>query len=189
MIEISVLKPKTGLMPRSHRQINTALATALNRAGNFKAKEACAWRGTPDVAIFKCDPVNIELRRHVNTDLAGKIAEEFSKKRWDGITITLNGELGKAKLEVDIDIYANEYAPLRARITNEKLEVPTEPRGSRRMHRHRGGHGQESLYPHARIKRRRHRADWRNNTRNTRTRSRPNHRKTKGSHNTPTLRQ
>jgi len=33
------------------------------------------------------------------------------------------------------------------------------------------------------------RADRRNNTRNTRTRSRPNHRKTKGSHNIPTLKQ
>jgi hypothetical protein len=133
MIGIKILKPRTGLMPRSYRRISTtlglALATALNRVGNFKVKEACAWRGTPDVAIFKCDPVNIELGRHVNTDLAGKIAEEFRKKRWDGITITLNGELGKAKLEVDIDIYANEYVPLRAGITNERLEVLAEPRG------------------------------------------------------------
>jgi len=131
MIGISVLKPRTGLMPRSYRRINTALglalATALNKVGNFKVKEACAWRGTPDVAIFKCDPVNIEPGRHVNTDLAGKIAEEFGKKRWDGITITLNGELGKAKLEVDIDIYANEYVPLRLGITNERLEVLARP--------------------------------------------------------------
>jgi len=133
MIGISVLKPKTGLMPRSYRRISTALglalATSLNRVGNFKVKEACAWRGMPDTAIFKCDPVNIEPGRHVNTDLVKEIAEEFGKKRWDGITVTLNGELGKAKLEVDIDIYANEYVPLRAGITNEGLEVLAEPRG------------------------------------------------------------
>ena len=133
MIGISVLKPRTGLMPRSYRRISTALglslATALNKVGNFRVKEACAWRGTSDVAIFKCDPVNIELGRHVNTDLAGKIAEEFGRKRWDGVTVTLNGELGKAKLEVDIDIYANEYVPLRLGITNEGLEVLAEPRG------------------------------------------------------------
>jgi hypothetical protein len=93
MIGISVLKPRTGLMPRSYRRISTALglslATALNKVNNFKVKEACAWRGTPDTAYIKCDPVNIELGRHVNTDLVGKIAEEFSKKRWDGITVTI----------------------------------------------------------------------------------------------------
>jgi hypothetical protein len=135
MIGIKVLKPRTGLMPRSYRRISTALglalAIALNRASKFKfnVKEACAWRGTPDTVYIKCDPINIELGRHVDMDLAGKIAEEFGRKRWDGVTVTLNGELGKAKLEVDIDIYANEYVPLRAGITNERLEVLAEPRG------------------------------------------------------------
>jgi len=133
MIGIKILKPRTGLMPISQRRITIALglalAIALKRIGDFEIMEARAWRGAPDTAYVNGEKVDIELGRHVDIDIVNNLAREFRGKKWDGITVTLNGELGKAKLGIDIDMYANEYVPERAGIINEGLEVLAEPRG------------------------------------------------------------
>jgi hypothetical protein len=133
MIGIKILKPRTGLMPTSQRRITIALglalAIALKRIGDFEIMEARAWRGAPDTAYVNGEKVDIELGRHVDIDIVNNLAREFRGKKWDGITATLNGELGKAKLGIDIDMYANEYVPERAGIINEGLEVLAEPRG------------------------------------------------------------
>jgi len=132
MIVMKILKPRTGLMPTSQRRIaialGLALTIALKRVGNFKI-EARAWRGAPDMAYVNGEKVDLELGRHVDIDVVDNIAREFRHKKWDGITVTLDGELGKVKLGIDIDMYANEYVPVRAGITNEGLEVLAEPRG------------------------------------------------------------
>ncbi len=119
-------------MPTSQRRITIALGLALmialKRIGDFEIIEARAWRGASDTAYVNGEKVDIELSRHVDIDAVDNIAREFRGKKWDGITVTLNGELGKAKLGIDVDMYASEYVPERAGITNEGLEVLAEPR-------------------------------------------------------------
>jgi hypothetical protein len=104
MIVMKILKPRTGLMPTSLRRIaialGLALAIALKRVGNFKI-EARAWRGAPDTAYVNGEKVDLELGRHVDIDVVDNIAREFRHKKWDGITVTLDGELGKVKLGID----------------------------------------------------------------------------------------
>ena len=131
MIVMKILKPRTGLMPTSQRRIAIALGLALTIALKrvFKIIEARAWKGAPDTAYVNGEKVDLELGRHVDIDVVDNIAREFRHKKWDGITVTLDGELGKVKLGIDIDMYANEYVPVRAGITNEGLEVLAEPRG------------------------------------------------------------
>jgi len=129
MIAVKIL---TGLMPASQRRVaaavGLALAVALKRVSRFEVAEVYAWRGTPDAAYIGGGKINVELGRHVDASSVDVIAEEFRKK-WDGITLTLTGMLGRARLGVDIDIYVNERIPVRAAITSEGVEVLAEPRG------------------------------------------------------------
>jgi hypothetical protein len=128
MIAVKIL---TGLVPASRRRVaaalGLALAVALKRVGRFEAAEVYTWRGAPDAACMG-EKINIELNRRLDAGAVDAVAEEFHKK-WDGVTLTLTGRLGRAKLSVDIDIYTNERVPVRAAITGEGVDVPAEPRG------------------------------------------------------------
>jgi len=141
MIAVKISGPRAELAPAVRRRVavalGLALAVALKRAGSFEGVEARSWRGVPDVAYVGGEKVDIELGRRVDVGVVESIA---GRKKWDGITVTLNGELGKVKLGVDIDIYADEYVPVRAGITDEGLDVLAEPRG------HVGGGVVESFY-------------------------------------------
>ena len=131
MIAIKMPKPRAG-PAASQRQavaLGLALAVALKRVGNFEVAEALAWRGIPDVAHTSGEKVDIELDRCVDIGIADSIARMFARRRWDGITVALNGELGKVKLGIDIDIYANERVPVKAGITSEGVGILAEPRG------------------------------------------------------------
>jgi hypothetical protein len=132
MIAVKMLEPRTGLTPVGRRRasiaMGLALAVALKRVGKFDA-EVWAWRGVPDVAHISGRKVDVELGRRVDVGVIDSIAEEFRRGKWDGVTVELSGELGEARLGVDIDIYASEYVPLRAGITKEGIDVLAEPRG------------------------------------------------------------
>ncbi|AKT34813.1 hypothetical protein PYWP30_01185 [Pyrobaculum sp. WP30] len=127
MITAKIWKPKTGLRPASHRRasaaLGLALAAALRRAGNFDAAEAEAWKGVPD-AVKETFTVDI---KHVDEEAIKTVAERLS--RHSGVTIKMQGRLGRAELAVDIDIYAHEYVPVLAGILHEPAEVLAEPRG------------------------------------------------------------
>jgi len=127
MIAVNILEPRTGLTPMSRRRVavalGLALAVALRRVGRFERVEARAWRGVPDVEGEKID---IELGDRVDV---GAVEGIVRRRGWDGVTITLDGELGAVKLGVGIDIYANEHVPVQAGITSEGVNVLAEPRG------------------------------------------------------------
>ncbi len=129
MITVKIL---TGLMSASRRRVaaalGLALAAALRRVGSFETAEVYAWRGTPDAAYIVGGRINVEPGRRVDISIVDAVAEEL-RKRWDGVTLTLTGRLGRAELDVDVDIYANERVPVRAAITNEGVDVLAEPRG------------------------------------------------------------
>jgi hypothetical protein len=133
MIVAKILEPRMGLTPMGRRRasiaMGLALAVALKRVGRFERIEVWAWRGVPDVAHINGRKVDVELGRRVDIDAVDRIAEGFRRGKWDGVTVELNGELGEAKLGVDIDIYASEYVPLRAGIAKERIDVLAEPRG------------------------------------------------------------
>jgi hypothetical protein len=126
-----MLKPRTGLTPASRRRIvaalGLALAVALTRVSRFGRVETRTWRGVPDVAHISGEEVDVEFSRHVDIDAVESIASQL--KRWDGVTVMLDGRLGVAELGIDIDVYANEYVAARAGIINEKVDVLAEPRG------------------------------------------------------------
>jgi len=127
MITAKIWKPKTGLRPASHRRasaaLDLALTAALRRAGNFDVAEAEAWKGVPD-AVKETFTVDI---KHVEEEAIKTIAERLS--RHSGVTIKMQGKLGRAELAVDIDIYAHEYVPALAGILHEPAEMLAEPRG------------------------------------------------------------
>ena len=139
---IAVKMSRQGPVRTNLRQavaLGLALAVVLRRVGRFKVVEALAWRGAPDVAHISGEKVDVELGHCVDVGVADNIAMEFAKK-WDGITITLDGELGGVKLGIDIDIYADERVPVQAGITSEGVSILAEPRG------HVGGEVVESFY-------------------------------------------
>ena len=131
MIAIKILKPRAGLAPASRRRaaaaLGLALAAALRRVGRFERVEARAWRGVPDAAHIRGEEVDVG--GGVDADVVDSIAEGFRRRRWDGLTLMLKGELGTAKLGVDVDIYASEYVPMKAGIAEEGVDVFAEPRG------------------------------------------------------------
>ena len=133
MIAVEILRPRAGLTPISRRRVavalGLALAVALRRAGRFERVEIRAWRGVPDAAHVRGEEVDVELGRRVDVGAVDGIAEGFRRRRWDGVTLVLSGELGAVKLGVDIDIYAHEYVPVQAGISSEGLDVLAEPRG------------------------------------------------------------
>ena len=139
MIAAKIWKPRTGLRPASYRRVSAALglalAVALRRAGNFDAVEAEAWKGAPDAVK---ETFTVDVKRHVNEEAIKTVAERLG--RHSGVTIKLQGRLGRAELAVDIDIYSHEYVPVLAGILDESAEVLAEPRG------HTGGRPVASFY-------------------------------------------
>ncbi len=142
MIAIKILKPRIGLAPMSRRRaaaaLGLALAAALKRAGRFEHVETRAWRGAPDAAHISGEEVDVELSRHVDIGVVESIAKKL--RRWDGVTVALDGRLGAVELGVEIDIYAGGHVPVLAGILKETIDVLAEPRG------HVGGDVVESFY-------------------------------------------
>jgi hypothetical protein len=138
MIAVKILKPQRGLTPMSQRRVATALglalAVALQRVGRFERVEIHAWRGVPDV---EGERIYIELGNRIDIGVVDGIAR---RRGWDGVTVTLDGELGAVKLGIDIDIYASENVPVWAGIVERRINILAEPRG------HVGGRVIESFY-------------------------------------------
>jgi len=144
MMAVKILKLRAELTPMSRRRVaaamGLALAVALKRAGEFRRIEVRAWRGVPDAAHVRGEKVDVEVGRRVDVDAVDSIARDFGRRKWDGVTVELSGELGGVELGVDIDIYAGEYVPVRAGIVDEGVDVLAEPRG------HVGDGAVESFY-------------------------------------------
>jgi hypothetical protein len=142
MIAVKILRPRMGLTPMSRRRVavalGLALAAALKRVGRFEHTETRTWRGVPDVAYIIGEEVNVELNRHVDVDAVESVAREL--RRWDGVTVMLNGKLGAVELGIDIDIYAGGHVPVLTGILNKSTDILAEPRG------HVGGDVIESFY-------------------------------------------
>jgi hypothetical protein len=142
MIAVRILR--MGLTPMGRRRVavamGLALVVALKRVGKFGRVEIRAWRGVPDVAHVGGEKVDAEVGRRVDVNVVDSIARDFGRRKWDGVTVELSGELGGVELGVDIDIYASEYVPVRAGIVDEGVDVLAEPRG------HVGGRVVESFY-------------------------------------------
>jgi len=102
MIAVKILKLRTELTPMSRRRVAVAmglvLAVALKRAGEFRRIEIRAWRGVPDVAYVRGEKVDVEVGHRVDVDVVDSIARDFGRRKWDGVTVELSGELGGVKL-------------------------------------------------------------------------------------------
>jgi len=140
---IAMKMSRRGLARSSLRRavaLGLALAVVLRRVGRFEVVEALAWRGVPDVAHVRGEEVDVELGYRVDVGVADSIAAELMRRKWDGITVALDGKLGGAELGVEIDIYADEHVPVQAGIISEGVSILAEPRG------HVGGEVVESFY-------------------------------------------